>query len=397
MLRFLLFSVFASLLLTLSAKEVKDTLFTRQGDKVIASCNVSVDGDKATIRLLKPRIIPSEELRKACKGDLDKLKAVVFDRVGDYGKVKWKGLTPSSFTIPAGMTYDDTDEGYYIFGESMPLTFSMKNSDRQVLRIPVYIAVYEKKQTYTIEGSTQPWVISIGGKPAPSTRPVQTGSETELIAIHTSEETEADNTDITRALNSIRLIREMLEQENELPFSQTLIIEMSSLKSIQDRVNDPEVLDRINEVILDFNKKETALKEAQKEASLSAQTQEQALMAQQKAEEEARQKDAEEKARIQEEKQQKRTILMIIGGVILAILGFIGNAVLKHFRDVRNQKSIMEMQQSIARQAEHEAGRRSREIVRNKAHQIANQGKNKLRNSVKPINKKNVSDKRKSI
>lgn len=88
---------------------------------------------------------------------------------------------------------------------------------------------------------------------------------------------------------------------------------------------------------------------------------------------------------------------MIIGGVILAILGFIGNAVFKHFRDIRNQKSIMQMQESLARQAEHEAGRRSREIIRNKAHQVANKGRSKLRQSLRDTGKNNKDNNIKSI
>ena len=174
----------------------------------------------------------------------------------------------------------------------------------------------------------------------------------------------------------------MIAAETELPFSQSLQMEIYNLRSLKERVNDTEVIERINEVLLDYSNKEHELKNAQNDASLAAQAEEQAMAAQQKAEEEAKEKEAEEKARIQEEKQQKRTLWMIIGGVILGVLGFVGNAVFKHFRDVRNQKSIMQMQESIAKQAEHEAARRSIEIIRNRAHKLANSGKSKLRESI---------------
>ena len=88
---------------------------------------------------------------------------------------------------------------------------------------------------------------------------------------------------------------------------------------------------------------------------------------------------------------------MIIGGAILAIFGFIGNAVFKHFRDINNQKSILQMQQSLAQQAEHEAGRRSREIIRNRAHQLANRGRGKLNETINSTVNPRKNTKRRSI
>lgn len=50
---------------------------------------------------------------------------------------------------------------------------------------------------------------------------------------------------------------------------------------------------------------------------------------------------------------------MTIGGILLAGVAFAGNQALQHFRNVRNQKSIMAMQQSLARQAEQEVRRQT--------------------------------------
>lgn len=396
--RFRFFVIIVTLLsLAMNAKVVKDTIHTRHGDKIIINYNVSSDGDIVSIQIPRPRIIPSETLRKASKGDLEKLKVVVFDKVGNYGKVKWSGLNPSAFMVPSGMSHDYSEDGFYIFGESVPIVFTTRGVTQKEIRLPLFIAVYEKKQHYKIiESGTQSLNITIGSSTSKK-RSSQSGTEVEQIAVHSSEELEEDNDDVTKALTSIRMIRQLLETETELPFSQTIIMELSNLRSIQDRVKDPEVLSKINDVFLEFNNKEHELKEAQKAASLSAQAQEQNLIAQQKAEEEAKMKEAEEKAKLQEEKQQKRTLWMIIGGVILAVLGFVANAVFKYFREIKNQKSIMQMQESLSKQAEHEAGRRTREIVRNKVHKVANDGKNKIRNSIKESNKPNNKTQRKSI
>lgn len=396
---------FVILLLTLviseaaSAKLVRDTVYTLQNDQIILTYDVSVNGNDISLKVdTKPRIIPSDYLRKACKGDLSTLKVVLFDRIGDFGKVKWNGMSPTAFTVPSGFTYDKSADGYYILGESAPISFVKKSSDKRDINFPLYVAVYEKKQTYKLVGSSsKPLKVTVGKASNGSNRTVRTGTETERIAVHTSEELEADNEDIAKALSSIQMVRQLLASETEIPFSQTLQMEIYNLRALKGRVKDADVIERINEVLLSCNDKERELKDAQKEASLAAQAQEQALIAQQKAEEEARQQEAEEKARIQEEKQQKRTLWMIIGGVILAILAFIVNAIFKHFRDVRNQKSIMEMQESLAKQAEHEASRRSREIIRNKAHQVANKGKSKMRESLQNTDKTKKNPKIKSI
>lgn len=395
------FAILLTLILPVlaSAKQVKDTIYTRQNDQIILTYDIAVNGNDISLKIdNKPRIIPSDNLRKACKGDLNLLKVVLFDRVGDFGKVKWLGMSPTAFTVPSGLSYDKSSEGFYILGESAPISFVKKVADKRDINFPLYVAVYEKKQTYKlVDSTTHPLKVVIGKASSGNNRTVRTGTETERIAIQTSEELEADNEDVAKALSSIHMIRQLLASETEFPFSQTLQMEIYNLRSLKDRVKDTDVIERINEVLLSCNDKERELKESQKEASLAAQAQEQALIAQQKAAEEARQKEAEEKARIQEEKQQKRTLWMIIGGVILAILAFIGNAIFKHFRDVRNQKSIVEMQESLAKQAEHEASRRSREIVRNKAHQVANKGKSKMRESLQNTDKTKKNTKIKSI
>lgn len=393
LLSILLIPIFAS------AKVVKDTIYTRQNDQIILTYDVAVNGDNISIKFdNKPRIVPSDNLRKACKGDLGLLKVVLFDRVGDFGKVKWNGMSPTAFMVPSGLSYDKSNDGFYILGESSHLSFTKKAADKREISFPLYIAIYEKKQTYKVVGSSsKPLTISVGKSSSSASRTLRTGTETERIAILSSEELEADNEETAKALSSMQMIRQLLVSENELPFSQTLQMEIYNLRSLKDRVKDAEVRERINEVLMQCNDKERELKDAQKEASLAAQAQEQALIAQQKAEEEARQKEADEKARIQEEKHQKRTLWMIIGGVILAILAFIGNAIFKHFRDIRNQKSIMEMQESLAKQAEHEASRRSKEIVRNKAHQMANKGKSKMRQSLQNSGKTKKNTNIKSI
>lgn len=383
-------------ILSASAREVRDTVLTRQNDKIILTYNVSSDNGRMVIDFpTPPRIIPSStsELYKACKGEIDRLKVVVFDREGVSDKTTWSGISPKAFMVPSGMSHDESADGYFILGESEPIEFRKQTDARVNVKLPLYIAVYNKKRNFLI--------AAVGEAPlsvaSPATAPARTrqreetrrGVETERIAVTSSVELEADNAAITSALGSIDMIKELLERETEVPFSQMLQSEINSLHSLKNQIRDRDVLNKINDVLFLCSDKERDLKDAQNQSALAAKAQEQALIQQQKQEAETQQKAAEEKAREQEKKQQKRTMWMIISGVILAILGFIGNAVFKHFRDLRNQKSIMQMQESLARQAQHEAGRRTREIIRNKAHQAANKGRNKLRNT---MNNRTVSN-----
>ena len=88
---------------------------------------------------------------------------------------------------------------------------------------------------------------------------------------------------------------------------------------------------------------------------------------------------AEQKA----EQQQKRNLWMIIGGVALAVLGFVGNQVLQHFRNLKSQKNIMEMQQSMAKKAQEEAKRRTESLIKSQSQKAVNDVKSKTKESIK--------------
>lgn len=383
------------------AGEMRDTVWTDQNDKIILTYNVASDNSLLAIDFSRPRIIPSTALKNACKGEIDKLKIVVFDRIGDYIKTKWCGLSPEAFMVPSGLSYDMISDGYYILGESQPIEFRRQRDNSVTIKFPMYIAVYDKKQTYRIVSACKSPLSVCASIPGTS-HIVQNdgnkyGRQTERIAITSKEVLDADNDDIIRALSSIELVRMLLEQEREYPLSTNMQLEMSNLRSLRNQIKEPDIIDKINNTLILCTDRERELKDAQDQAALAAKLQEQALIQQQKQDAETQQKEAEERARIHEEKQQKRTIGMIIGAVVLAILGFIGNAIFKHFRDIQNQKNLMQMQESLARQAEHEAGRRSREIIRNKAHQVTNKGRNKLRTTMEGGAKQIKNTKRRSI
>ena len=85
------------------------------------------------------------------------------------------------------------------------------------------------------------------------------------------------------------------------------------------------------------------------------------------------------------EEEKKRNIWMIVGGVIFAAVCFVGNQVFQHFRNIRNQRSMFEMQQNIARRAEYEAKRHAYNYTRNKTNEMVNSAR---KNTQKIVNNK---------
>lgn len=88
---------------------------------------------------------------------------------------------------------------------------------------------------------------------------------------------------------------------------------------------------------------------------------------------------------------------MIIGGVILAALCFIGNQVFQHFRNIRNQRSMMEMQQDIARRAENEAKRHAQNFARRKTNEVVNSARRSTQELVRNKVKQSGGNKPKNI
>ena len=99
----------------------------------------------------------------------------------------------------------------------------------------------------------------------------------------------------------------------------------------------------------------------------------------------------------QAEAEKKRNIWMIIGGVILAALCFIGNQVFQHFRNIRNQRSMMEMQQDIARRAENEAKRHAQNYARRKTNEVVNNARRSTQEMVRNKVKQSGGNKPKNI
>ena len=145
-----------------------------------------------------------------------------------------------------------------------------------------------------------------------------------------------------------------------------------------------------------IRKSEEELK-AKANATAEAKAKEAEEKAQKAAEQaQARQDSIAAVAQQKAEEDKKRNIWLMIGGVVLAVLAFVGSQVSQHFRNAKNQKNMMDMQNAVAKQAEQEAKRRARTIAQAQARQARSEMQKGARNFVnkgigKGKNKKDVS------
>ena len=189
-------------------------------------------------------------------------------------------------------------------------------------------------------------------------------------------------------------IRNNLKRQNELPFDDILSSHIDELgrmqrqkMSVADQRLINETLDRI-----DAKRQELKMieKQRQEESQREAEMREKQAAAEMKAEQ-----DAIREAEAQKEKEkEKRNMWMIVCGGVLSLLGFGGSQLMQHIRNSNNQKSMMEMQQSIMKEAEGNAKRRAQSYVSNKTKQTVNKVRTNGRNAVREQVAKSTASKK---
>lgn len=385
-------SFFILLVLLLStvsgdAKVFKEKLKTRAGDEIEVRYDMTESDGEVALTFQTPRVSLAtygSKLKEDFKGNAGNIKVVLFEKKFIPDKTKFEGGF-DTYSVPVGLKkVSDNPDGYYIFGESPSLEFSRNKAGPVDIVLPLYVAIYKSKGKYKVYEQLTPSLViktgmrhSTGGQKDSEGPAENITTRTSLKYIEETVEVEDGENDIILQISDcMNTIRKLLSQQTESPFSPILTGEIQKLQTLSSQVKDKEVRERIAELMVECNERDLELKENAKAEARTAAEKDKAEM---KAEAEEQKKEAEQQALIQEEKQKKRTLWMIIGGALLAVVAFVGNAVFRHFRDIRNQKSVQAMQDSIMRQAQGEATRRSREVIRNKAHQMVNKGKNKMR------------------
>ena len=88
-----------------------------------------------------------------------------------------------------------------------------------------------------------------------------------------------------------------------------------------------------------------------------------------------------------EDGKKKRNILLIVLGILLGILLFVGNQLMQHFRNLRNMKSMEDAQNKIAKRAEDEAKRRAHAAIRSKISTAQGKARQKQNEAVRGMEK----------
>lgn len=379
--------------LCVHAKTVKDTLVTTDGDRIILTYELSRSEDHYTLRF-------NNQQKKLGRingdkyADLSKVAVMFFDRTGGFSNnVSITNMVPEAFMVPSNVNYEHSSDGFFVVQDYPTLNFTAKGSSD--ITIPIYLAYHPKKGKYILFSKSKGMRIRLSA-PSSTTRQQNISQITQQTVTSTTE-IESDNTVTLKVMESIKLAKELLYEADKLPFSESLQDEIRFIRIQKREITDAGLLSQIADVLQMYEDKKTALEENASAAQIAAQQE-----AEEKAKREAEEIQAKNDSIMaaqqeQAEKDNERNIWMIIGGVILAILAFIGNQVFQSFRNNRNQKNMMNIQQSIANQAEAEAKRRARNAIRSTTNRTVNQTKSEVREAVRKKTTIKVNGKSKNL
>lgn len=332
-----------------SAKEIKDTLFSSQGDRIIVSYNQTLSGDQLGIRFSNVQKKLSEGNLKKYK-KLDEVAVVIFDRTGNYRDVKFDGMATSAFMVPSDVHYNSSSDGYYLLKDNPSLQFSVA-SDKSELSIPLYLAHYEGKRHYKV--FAQCGVLKIKAKAtskasggASSAGPAATsqGQQGEVV-ISTEELVDEGVSPVDEAMIRVNSLRQMLEKATKVPFAEELTHEASMLRELRFKVTDEAIVKQINDVLAAYDDKKQQLEQESEAGQQAA-----AAQAAQAAQEAQARQDSIQAAQAKEASKDKKNMMWLIGGLGgLFALFMGGKQVLQSIKNNKMQKMQQQMQQQMMR------------------------------------------------
>ncbi|MBQ0050247.1 MAG: hypothetical protein KBT12_08470 [Bacteroidales bacterium] len=372
----------------LQAREVKDTIFTESKDRIIITYDVKNTDGKSVVSFLQMQKKLSTANQSQYK-DLDKVAVMFFDRVAGTD-IKIENMTPQAFIVPAGCTYEASDEGYFILQDNPSITFRTKGKEKMTLRLPIYLAYHEKKGRYKLFAKSNELEIKLNAA-APTAKATSNANAAALSPnpkIRKKQEEHAFNADdlfeeetltveedlgqneqqlkVLGLRRDIMAMLDMQAEEGELGPTEMeeLGYLVQDLRKLKYEVQDEEVLLMIEET-LDAYRKAQKGKEAN--AAASAAAQQAAAQAEAKAAAAAAKAEQDSIAAVQEQKDaesKKQTMWMIIGGVALAVLGFVGNMIFKNIQQKKQQLSMENMTKRMQMEAQKKAAAATQEAMK---------------------------------
>lgn len=416
---------------SLCAQEFTEKLNAKTGDIVTITYNVIVGGGDVSVSFGRIKKQLGLENNKRYD-DPSKVKVLFFDRNGGFqGDVFNSKISTEALTINSDeLRYTPSQEGYVWLDNQSEVRFTL-NVQETKLSIPIYLAYYKKKHTYDIIAYcgtlnitlSKPHHSSPNSGSGPKVKSTRTTTKQEEVEVEVEEEVGMSPTEVVECL--ISRINASLNECSGKKLPEGLEDDIRILREKQLEINDKNVLKDIDNVLQRFNEKKDKLEELRNEAEdedrysafeeearhdleyvnerlekiddlsendvaelkgIANQLRRDSHKVNNPALAEEMNKAAdkcdEEMKKIEDSKK-KKNVWMIIGGILLAILMFVGNQAFQHFRNLRNQRGIAEMQENMVKRAENDARRRARNAVQSRINRAQSKVINKSRDSVR--------------
>lgn len=331
------------------AKDVKDTLFSPSGDRIIVSYSIQHSGGQVTLRFQGvQKKLGSKNLEKYKK--LDEVAVVMFDRSGNYKDMKFDGMAPDAFMVPSNLNYSRSSDGYFLLQDEPSMQFSVNSGNKAQLSIPLYLAHYEGKRHYKVFAKCGNLQLSStsgaqrkGGGGANGGGAMMSGGDDgggyETVAT-TTEEVISDEGISPAEEASIRInsINSMLERSTKYPFSDDLTNEVRMLRELRFKVSDPEITSKINQTLEAFETKKQEMEEKADAAAGAAAAADKAAAQAQQA-----RADSLQAAQAAQSSKDKKDMMWLIGGIAgLGGLLMVGKQVFQSIKQSKQQKQMME-------------------------------------------------------
>lgn len=419
----------------LSAKEYEETLYSGAKDKVTIKYQIKESNGQVTIFFSKPVIQLSLSNRESYD-DYDKVMVMFFDRNGgvkDDNFTSVIGGTEAIMVRSDDMKYVWSNDGYVFIEDDATINLTLLR-EKATLSIPIYLVYYKKRGKYEVFARCGTLQIQLEKGQNPSTS--GGGPETVTRTVEKKEvvQQEEELTDAQMALMLVDRIHELLGQCSATSLPDGLSTYEDQLRKLELTITDKDTKAKISNVLKQIEDKKQEVAKLLDEIKIEdvAESTRQAVTNQARQDlayvnerldnidkltesdvaelktnasslrKQSYQVDDKELARDMqraadrcddefkriEDGKKRRTIWMVIGGIIAAIAMFFGNQAFQHYRNLQSQKGLEAMQDKIARRAENEAKRRAQSVVRSKVSRVQSQARRKANDAVRDgINK----------
>ena len=322
------------------AKDVKDTIFSTAGDRIIVNYSVSQSGGQMAVKFNGVQKKLGKRNQESYNR-LDRVAVVMFDRIGNYSDMKFEGMAAEAFMVPSNMSYTRSEDGYFLLQDTPTLNFSINSGNKAKLSVPIYLAYYEKKHRYKIFAKCSNLIIDSKASAGRKSKGGVSGGGEETVTVTTTEEEEVADGGVSPAEEAnirISSLRSMLDKATKLPFSEELTHEASMLRELRFKTTDPGVSSQINEVLEAYENKKQELEQQADADAKAAQAAQEA-----KAQKDLARSDSLTAVQALQAAKEKKDLLWIIGGIagfILAIVG--GKQAYQQWSMKKMQKKMMD-------------------------------------------------------